>query len=162
MSHSDSAPDGERYLTGEGDSNQLPREDTLLDRGVDDLLDEGYSPPDYPRSNHHGETAWEEVRRETLDQRLREEEPDYWQDDRRRAQPHREPDRAGRLVENDDTWRRQDVYAADAGVAGGAASAEEAAMHVFDPDEREERDEDEDGDGPLGEDGEFPEPRDRR
>lgn len=141
----------ERYLTSEGDSNQLPREDTLIERAVEDLLDEGYSPPDYPRGNHHGETPLEEIRRETLAQRLAEEEPDVWAPDRKRRDGN-EPDRAGRLVESDDTWRRQDVYASDAGVAGGAASAEEAAMHVFDPDQRDDEDEDDQ----LGEDGEFP------
>jgi hypothetical protein len=126
--------DLERYLSGEGDSNQLPREDTLLERGVDDLLDEGYSPPDFPRSNHYGETPLEEIRGQTLDQRLAEEEPEVWESEGG-APPGREPDRAGRLVEADDSWRAQDVYAADAGVAGGAASAEEAAMHIVSLDE---------------------------
>jgi hypothetical protein len=126
--------DLERYLSGEADSNQLPREDTLLERGVDDLLDEGYSPPDFPRSNHYGETPLEEIRGETLDQRLAEEEPEIWETGGG-APRGREPDRAGRLVEADDSWRAQDVYAADAGVAGGAASAEEAAMHIVDLDE---------------------------
>lgn len=151
--HDDLGSGSERYLSGEGDSNQLPREDTLIDRGVDDILDEGYSPPDFPRGNHYGETPLEEIRRETLDQRLSEEEPDVWAADSRRRDG-REPDRAGRIVEADDTWRHQDLYASDAGVAGGAASAEEAAMHIFDPDEREDEDESD----PVGEDGEFPEP----
>ena len=143
MSQTDATePDSERYLLGEGDSNQLPLEDTLLDRGVDNILDEGYSPPDYPRSNHYGETPLEEILGETLDQRLAEEEPDVWEAAGRAPDPQREPDRAGRLVEDDDTWRRQDVYAMDAGVAGGAASAEEAAMHVFDPDAVPAEDED--------------------
>lgn len=125
--------DAERYLTGEGDSNQLPREDTLVERGVADILDEGYSPPDYPRANHHGETPFEELTGEGLERRLAEEEPEVWQSEG--VPPGREPDRAGRLVEADDSWRAQDVYAADAGVAGGAASAEEAAMHIVDLDE---------------------------
>ncbi|PRC47749.1 hypothetical protein C6A85_83360, partial [Mycobacterium sp. ITM-2017-0098] len=30
------------------DENQLGSEDTLIDRGVDDVLDEGYSPPEQP------------------------------------------------------------------------------------------------------------------
>ena len=30
------------------DDNQLQPEDTLIDRGVDDVLDEGYSPPERP------------------------------------------------------------------------------------------------------------------
>src|ERR1700710_740153 len=48
------------------DDDQLTQEDALIDRGVDDLLDEGYSPPD----------KWKEPKDdETLDELL-EEEPD--------------------------------------------------------------------------------------
>lgn len=115
----------------EGDTDQLPLEDTLMDRGVDDLLDEGYSPPDRARTNRFGETAWEEAHGETLDQRLREEEPEIWEAPERGA---RQPDRAGRLVQDDDALdghRRNDSFAHDVGVAGGAASAEEAAMHII-------------------------------
>src|SRR4051795_13340618 len=51
----------------DADGDQLTEEDTLVDRGVDDLLDEGYSPPD----------KWREPRdNETLDELLSEEEPD--------------------------------------------------------------------------------------
>ena len=120
----------------EGDADQLPEEDTLLDRGVDDLLDEGYSPPDRPRpaSAHWGETPWEESRGETLDQRVAQEEPDVWDDPDRAPDPSREPDRAGRLLEDDDAVESggNDQFAIDAGVDGGAASAEEAAIHVVD------------------------------
>lgn len=120
----------------EGDADQLPEEDTLLDRGVDDLLDEGYSPPDRPRpaSAHWGETPWEESRGETLDQRVAQEEPDVWDDPDRAPDPSREPDRAGRLLEDDDAVESggNDQFAIDAGVDGGAASAEEAAVHVVD------------------------------
>ena len=115
----------------EGDTDQLPLEDTLLDRGVDDLLDEGYSPPERPRSNRFGETAWEEARGETLDQRLGEEEPEIWEAPEHGA---REPDRAGRLVQDDDALdghRPNDTFAHDVGISGGAASAEEAAMHII-------------------------------
>lgn len=117
----------------EGDSDQLPLEDTLMDRGVDDLLDEGYSPPDRPRPNRFGETAWEEAHGESLEQRLREEEPEVWDAPEHGA---RQPDRAGRLVEDDnalDGHRRNDSFAADVGLAGGAASAEEAAMRIIKP-----------------------------
>jgi hypothetical protein len=49
------------------DDDQLPQEDTLIDRGVDDVLDEGYSPPE----------KWKEPRdHESLDELLTEEEPD--------------------------------------------------------------------------------------
>lgn len=121
-------PDPE--LGSEGDSDQLTKEDTLIDRAVGDLLDEGYSPPERDRTNHFGETALEERTGEPLDQRLAEEEPDIWD---RPDLDGREPDRAGRLVADADALdgRPNDTYAEDAGVAGGAASAEEAAVHVI-------------------------------
>lgn len=57
--------------------DQLQPEDTLDDRGVDDVLDEGYSPPDYqPKGAVHGLTAQEMREGETLDEKLAEEEPD--------------------------------------------------------------------------------------
>jgi hypothetical protein len=124
------ATSADRETGSEGDSDQLSSEDTLIDRGVDDLLDEGYSPPDRPRSNRFGETAWEEAHGESLDQRLREEEPEIWAAPERGAS---QPDRAGRLVEDDDALdghRPNDTFAHDVGLAGGAASAEEAAMRI--------------------------------
>ena len=36
------------------DDNQLQPEDTLVDRGVDDILDEGISPPERP----YARTPW--------------------------------------------------------------------------------------------------------
>jgi len=113
----------------EGDNDQLQAEDTLLDRGLDDVLDEGYSPPERDRANHFGETPWEEVHGETLDQRLAEEEPEEWDGD-----PLDRPDdtRAGRLVADPDALdgRQNDTYADDEGISGAGASAEEAAVHV--------------------------------
>lgn len=120
-------------LGSEGDTDQLPSEDTLVERGVPDLLDEGYSPPDRDRSNHWGETAYEEAVGEPQAQRLAEEVPEVWESDAV-ASPERQPDRAGRLEQTTDAGRGTDVYADDAGVAGGAASAEEAAMHVLEED----------------------------
>ncbi|MGY4643401.1 DUF5709 domain-containing protein [Cellulomonas sp. URHB0016] len=124
------SPDPE--LGSEGDTDQLTTEDTLLDRGLDDQLDEGYSPPERPRANHYGETSWEEQHRETIDQRIAQEEPEVWE-----ASPHatgdREPLRAGRLVADGDAVQAgvTDEFAIDAGISGGAASAEEAAVHLI-------------------------------
>ncbi|MER2208812.1 MAG: hypothetical protein ABS980_33050, partial [Rhodococcus sp. (in: high G+C Gram-positive bacteria)] len=57
--------------------DQLQPEDTLIDRGVDDILDEGISPPERPLGlDAHGLTGSEESAGETLDERLAEEEPD--------------------------------------------------------------------------------------
>jgi hypothetical protein len=121
------------------DEDQLQPEDTLVDRGVGDVLDEGYSPPDrIPASHGYGFTATEEHAGETLNQRLEQEEPDdtdrneyaeypEWPDDM-------EPDqRAGRLVAPDEgMYEDQDQapLAYDVGIDGAGASAEEAAMHV--------------------------------
>jgi hypothetical protein len=58
-----------------------------------------------------------------------------------RPRPGSEPDRAGRLVQDDDAVDAggNDQFAADAGIAGGGASAEEAAVHVVDDDELDGR-----------------------
>jgi hypothetical protein len=59
------------------DDDQLQPEETLVDRGLDDVLDEGYSPPDRPVAvDKFGTTANEAEQGETLDMRLAEEVPD--------------------------------------------------------------------------------------
>ena len=63
-----------------GDRDQLQPEDTLLETGVEDVLDEGYAPPERPRSGG----AWDpeagtDVEDESLEERLAEEVPDTWQ-----------------------------------------------------------------------------------
>ena len=129
------------------DDNQLQPEDTLIDRGVDDVLDEGFSPPEQP----YGPGAYGPS--ESLDQLLAEEEPDpaarinVWLDDeeqQRSDATEREAEfpesrevgrvRAGRLVAPD--WgfgedTEAELVAEDAGISGGAASAEEAAVHII-------------------------------
>lgn len=119
------------------DEDQLQPGDTLDDRGVDDLLDEGYSPPEkWSPAEGYGNTADEAQQGETLDQRMAQEEPD--------ADPYAEPqenvggpevgtDRSGRLVAPDQGSgedREKDLVADDIGIDGAAASAEEAAVHV--------------------------------
>ena len=125
--------------------DQLQPSDTLEDRGVDDVLDEGYSPPDRePARLRHPHEVDEP---ETLDERLAEEEPDVLVDPDRDDDAHTFDtdaedevggDRTGRLVapgqgseEDEDT----DLWATDAGIDGAGASAEEAAMHVIDEDD---------------------------
>lgn len=74
-----------------------------------------------------GTTAEEERRGEPLDGRLAREEPDVSPDGI--AEP---PEHVGRLVDPDDGGlfdTEADSVAYDAGAAGGAPSAEEAAMH---------------------------------
>lgn len=125
------------------DDDQLQPEDTLIDRGVDDALDEGYVPPDrWSPAQGYGNTADEEARGESLDQRLKQEEPDFdpskdvWNDDD--LDDGQVGDRrSGRLIAPDEGSGPDDESAAiasDMGIDGGAASAEEAAMHIVDED----------------------------
>ncbi|MFF4160223.1 DUF5709 domain-containing protein [Streptomyces sp. NPDC001678] len=115
---------------------------------LDEVLDAGYSPPERPLGvGHHGTTAREQRERESLDQRLAEEVPDITMPDGDGIgdQPGGDGEpideevgdaRAGRLTATIDAMppRRNDVFARDVGIDGGAASAEEAAMHIV-PDE---------------------------
>ena len=103
------------------DSDQLP----LEDRGAEDRLDEGYSPPERPHRPRWGETAYEEAVGEPMDDELAQEEPD----EPGPPDPVRQADRAGRLEEGEQSDEADDV-----GVAGGAATAEEAAVHLLDED----------------------------
>ena len=128
------------------DQDQLQPGYSLNDRGVDDALDEGYSPPErYSVETRMGD-------RETLDQRLAEEEPE--------PDPYAEPEpednltvrdeleniddgevgdvRAGRLVDPNAGIGPdvdKDMVGSDVGIDGAAASAEEAAMHIV-PDDQ--------------------------
>jgi hypothetical protein len=74
MSENEGYGDGEYSTDGD---NQVPVADTLEDRGVDDILDEGYSPPEkYSVLERFGNTPREEREGESLDARLAEEVPD--------------------------------------------------------------------------------------
>ena len=132
---------------GAGDTPQLDNTDTLLGQDLlSDPLDTGYSPPDYePKNTRFGTTAEEQREGETLDQRLAEEEPDVSAD---QDPPEDEDDfadidsaadvRAGRLYAPDEGAHgddESDAIAFDAGISGGSASAEEAAVHVIGEDD---------------------------
>ena len=137
-----SSPDTPAELAGEynlDDDDQLTQEDTLMDRGVDDVLDEGYSPPD----------RWKEPKEnETLDELLAEEEPDPAMQidppDEQAGNDEVGDLRSGRLVAPDEGVgidSEKDLIGSEVGIDGGAASAEEAAVHVIDDDADETVDE---------------------
>ncbi|MBN8883448.1 hypothetical protein EDD28_1974 [Salana multivorans] len=107
--------------------DQLQPEDTLEQSRVDDSLDEGFIPPDEDRRSRWGETALEEELGEPLDLRLAQELPDVWVASSR----GQEMDRSGRIEGVTEGSFSQDSFARDVGVAGGAASAEEAAVHTI-------------------------------
>lgn len=136
--------------------------DDPLDRGV-------APPQHWSAGMRYGTTEFEQEQGESLDQHLAEEEPDvgdssYEQDaDSRLARLAREragdedsgeelldgvlftdaPEpRAGRLVAEDEGVHpdtEADLVARDAGIDGGAATAEEAAVHVVDEDDADSR-----------------------
>ena len=142
------------------DEDQFESEDTLVDRGVDNVLDEGYSPPEKPLGvDRWGTTAWEQSQDETIDQRILQEEADpntaYGAPENESGLNEEEGDmvggddpdaipaendfvgdmgqRAGRLVDPDEGVREdqeKDLVAEDVGISGAGASAEEAAMHI--------------------------------
>jgi hypothetical protein len=119
------------------DEDQLQPEDTLDDRGVDDILDEGYSPPErWSAGEGFGTTADEALEGETLDQRLTQEEPEpdpYAEEDENVGGPEVGGERSGRLVAPDEGAHEdseKDLVAEDIGIDGAGASAEEAAVHV--------------------------------
>jgi hypothetical protein len=124
------------------DEDQLQAEDTLNDRGVADVLDEGYSPPErWSAGEGFGTTADEALEGETLDQRLAQEEPEpdpYAEEAENVGGPEVGGERSGRLVAPDEGAHEdseKDLVAEDIGIDGAGASAEEAAVHVVDDEE---------------------------
>jgi hypothetical protein len=121
---------------------QLDGSDTLVPGP--ELVDTGYSPPERPMALRDSET---------LDERLAEELPDFqgppedWDGIGDHVGNDGEPmddqvggRRSGRLVAPDEgahSGGNADLAAWDVGIDGGAASAEEAAMHVVDEEELE-------------------------
>jgi hypothetical protein len=135
------------------DDGVLDASDTLDDDRVADPLDTGVAATDrWSGANRFGTTPAEERAGESLEQLLSEEEPDadpYAEaaddEDELTRRGYEEDPRAGRLVADDEGFGEDDeadLVARDAGIDAGAASAEEAAVHVVD-------DPDGPGDGPL-------------
>ncbi len=143
-------------LTGEPEDAELGPESGIDDEGVldasdtldgdpgDDPLDTGIIPADkWSAGERFGTTASEEEAGESLDQLLAEEEPDI--DPYAEDYTDTTPDpRAGRLVGHDAGSRpdtEDDLVAEDVGIDGGAASAEEAAVHRIDSGSQDAEDE---------------------
>ena len=132
--------------------------DTLTGNPGDDPLDRGVAAPErWSAVIRYGTTAGEQQAGESLDRLLAEEEPDtpFDPDDEDPEGFAADPDaadedldglllddgpdaRAGRLVADDEGAHpdtEADLVAHDAGIDGGAATAEEAAVHVVDEDD---------------------------
>ncbi|MFG2515719.1 DUF5709 domain-containing protein [Streptomyces sp. NPDC048584] len=136
----------------QADAAPLDMEDALGERTYDETLDEGYSPPEKPLGvTKYGTTAGEQHEGESLDQRLAQEVPDAAEPagdtvgdlpggEGEPVDPEAGAGRAGRLVAPDEGARAdttKETVAEDVGVDGGAAGAEEAAMHVVEDGDRD-------------------------
>lgn len=148
MSDSDSTPDDSLYgdsvyEAGVEDAEDFDPIESLTGEDQEEPLDTGYSPPEYrPSATRHGVTDLEQAEGESLDERLAEEEPEVDSaanpDGDYDAEYTEQDARSGRLVAPDEGAHadtEKDEVAFDAGTAGYAASAEEAAVHVIDEDE---------------------------
>jgi hypothetical protein len=162
-------PDETRHESAdlEDYSVQDPADSLLADPGGEPL-DQGVAPPErWSAAMKFGSTADEQAAGESLDQLLAEEEPDDALDldedddlpeddeDTDEADEYLDglllddgPDpRAGRLVAEDEGAHpdeEADLVARDVGIDGGAASAEEAALHVVEDDDTDIRSDDDD------------------
>ena len=132
------------YMPDESEQlDQMQADETLVDRGVSDVLDEGYTTPEHwSAAEGFGNTPAEMHKGEGIDRKLAAELPDVtaestpWRED---PEEDREVGnrRAGRLVDAkhgyDGEDNESDTLGEDVGIDGGAACAEEAAMHIIDP-----------------------------
>ncbi len=150
-------PDEKRHESADLEDYEVDDAYDTLDGNLgDDPLDRGVAAPDrWSAGIRFGTTVGEQEKRESLDQLLAEEEPDTaWDDDEDVEDAVGEdaagedidglllddgPDpRAGRLVAEDEGAHpdeEEDLVARDVGMSGGAATAEEAAVHVVDEDD---------------------------
>jgi Family of unknown function (DUF5709) len=154
-------PDETRHESADLDDFEVDDStDTLSGAPGDDPLDRGVVPPErWSAGIRYGTTAAEQESGESLDQQLAEEEPDdaldFEDDDEPAGLDDEDEDagdedvdglllddgpdpRAGRLVAEDEGAHpdeEEDLVAYDAGIDGGAATAEEAAVHVVEEDD---------------------------
>ncbi|HEY6934340.1 MAG TPA: DUF5709 domain-containing protein [Marmoricola sp.] len=111
--------------------DQLQPEDTLDDRGVEDLLDEGIVTREgWSAAQGFGSTAFEQHQCGGLSHYLEQEEPEPPAEEDAEVDEEDEVGdlRSGRLVADEDG---EDLFVHDVGIDGAAASAEEAAVHVI-------------------------------
>jgi hypothetical protein len=163
-------PDERRHESSDLDDYEVqePSDSLSGDPGYDPL-DRGVAPPErWSAGMRYGVTADEQSEGESLDQLLDEEEPDetaeltqdaFIEDDEEENEEDEDegdedldglllddgPDpRSGRLVAEDEGAHpdeEADLVARDAGFSGGAASAEEAAVHTVEEDDYDIRSE---------------------
>lgn len=129
-------------------NDDLDMQNALGERTLDDTLDEGYSPPERPLAvEDYGTTQGEQAEGESLDRRLARERPEVDTEPGDGigdlAEGNGEPldgqvgdERTGRLADDEASARYgYRGLGHDVGIDGGAATAEEAAVHTIPLDE---------------------------
>ena len=128
------------YSVDDEDQPQSSGDSMTGDRGLDDPLDEGYSPPErWSPAEGFGNTPYEEATGESLNQRIAQEEtePDPYDlaaNETENVAGEVGDARSGRLVADDEGIGEdtdEELFADDVGIDGAAASAEEAAVHII-------------------------------
>ena len=131
----------------EDDGVLEPDESLETDDLSQDPLDTGLAVPDkWSVAEQFGTTQADARDGESLDRRLAAEEPEADPDDLRDPDPEWPSDsaaepRSGRLVAADEgshPTTESEVFAYDVGIDSGAASAEEAAVHLVPDDDEDE------------------------
>ena len=129
-------------------TDDLDPENVLDEPDLDDVLDAGYSPPEKPLGvSKYGTTGEEQREGESLDRRLAQEVPEEdplladpagaGPEDNGPEEVDAGDERAGRVAVADEepgSARNNRVLGRDVGIDGGAASAEEAAVHIQEDD----------------------------
>ncbi|MGW0792499.1 DUF5709 domain-containing protein [Streptomyces sp. NPDC002911] len=141
-------PDGSD--AGNRPAGDLDPENVIDEPDLDDMLDTGYSPPEKPLGvSKYGTTGEEQKEGESLDRRLAQEVPeddprlvadraDDGPEDNGPEEGDAGDERAGRVATADEATgpeRNNRVLGRDVGIDAGAASAEEAAVHIQEDDE---------------------------
>src|SRR5215470_5424456 len=158
VERSSDMPDERRHESADLEDYQVQdASDTLDGDPGDDPLDRGVVTPErWSAGMRFGTTAAEQSAGESLDQQLADDDEDEDEEPRDIAGDEDAGDedvdglllddgpdpRAGRLVAEDEgaqTDDEEDLVATDVGIDGGAASAEEAAIHVVEDDDTDIR-----------------------
>lgn len=134
----------------EPSEGQPDMENSVGEPDADALLDQGYSPPERAYvSDREAVTGEEQRQGDTLDERLAREVPevaeptgdgigDLSDGEGEPVDPQVGDARAGRLTAATRSPRENHVLAHDVGIDAGAASAEEAAVHVIEDPQAEQ------------------------
>ncbi|MET9605913.1 DUF5709 domain-containing protein [Streptomyces sp. NPDC006512] len=126
----------------EPSEGQPDMDNSVGEPDADEILDQGYSPPERPYASGRYTTGEEHRAGESLDERLAREVPDLEPEpgdgigdlaggEGEPVDPQAGGPRAGRLAPATGFPHANNVLARDVGIDAGAASAEEAAMHVI-------------------------------